>query len=65
MKKSVAILLTCSSFASSRCKGKDDRFASNFNHKRKSAHPGYYQVYLERDGINVELTSTLRTGYHR
>ena len=40
-------------------------FASNFNHKRESAHPGYYQVYLERYGINVELTSTLRTGYHR
>ena len=42
-----------------------DDFASNFNHKRESAHPGYYQVYLERYGINVELTSTLRTGYHR
>ena len=40
-------------------------FASNFNHNRESAHPGYYQVYLERYGINVELTSTLRTGYHR
>jgi len=40
-------------------------FASNFSHKNESAHPGYYQVYLERYGINVELTSTLRTGYHR
>jgi predicted alpha-1,2-mannosidase len=40
-------------------------FASNFSHKNESAHPGYYQVYLERYGINAELTSTLRTGYHR
>jgi len=42
-----------------------DDFASNFSHKQESAHPGYYQVYLERYGINAELTSTLRTGYHR
>ncbi|HZL28141.1 MAG TPA: GH92 family glycosyl hydrolase [Acidobacteriaceae bacterium] len=40
-------------------------FASTFSHKKESAHPGYYQVYLERYGINAELTSTLRTGYHR
>lgn len=42
-----------------------DDFGSPFNHKRESAHPGYYQVYLERYHVNVELTSTLRTGYHR
>ena len=40
-------------------------FASRFSHKNESAHPGYYQVYLERYGINAELTSTLRTGFHR
>jgi predicted alpha-1,2-mannosidase len=40
-------------------------FGSAFSHKNESAHPGYYQVYLERYGINAELTSTLRTGYHR
>ena len=40
-------------------------FASTFNHQHESAHPGFYQVYLERYGINAELTSTLRTGYHR
>jgi predicted alpha-1,2-mannosidase len=40
-------------------------FGSTFSHKNESAHPGYYQVYLERYGINAELTSTLRTGYHR
>jgi predicted alpha-1,2-mannosidase len=42
-----------------------DDFGSTFSHKNESAHPGYYQVYLERYGINAELTSTLRTGYHR
>jgi predicted alpha-1,2-mannosidase len=40
-------------------------FGSPFSHKNESAHPGYYQVYLERYNINAELTSTLRTGYHR
>jgi predicted alpha-1,2-mannosidase len=40
-------------------------FGSTFSHKNESAHPGYYQVFLERYGINAELTSTLRTGYHR
>ncbi|MDB6066329.1 MAG: Alpha,2-mannosidase [Pedosphaera sp.] len=42
-----------------------DDFGSAFNHKTESAHPGYYQVFLERYGINAELTSTLRCGYHR
>jgi predicted alpha-1,2-mannosidase len=44
---------------------KADDFGSTFNHKNESAHPGYYQVYLERYGINAELTTTLRCGYHR
>lgn len=42
-----------------------DDFGSGFSHKRESAHPGYYQVYLDRYHIHAELTSTLRTGYHR
>jgi predicted alpha-1,2-mannosidase len=40
-------------------------FGSTFNHTNESAHPGYYQVYLERYGINAELTTTLRCGYHK
>ena len=36
-----------------------------YNHRNESAHPGYYQVYLERYGINVELTSTLRCAFHK
>ncbi|MHA4812175.1 GH92 family glycosyl hydrolase [Flavitalea flava] len=42
-----------------------DNYASAYNHKFESAHPGYYQVYLERYGINAELTSTLRCAYHK
>ena len=40
-------------------------YASGYSHDRESARPGYYQVWLERYGVNAELTSTLRCGYHR
>jgi predicted alpha-1,2-mannosidase len=40
-------------------------YQSGFSHNNESAHPGYYQVYLERYGINVELTSTLRCAFHK
>ncbi|MDR2848055.1 MAG: GH92 family glycosyl hydrolase, partial [Bacteroidales bacterium] len=42
-----------------------DDYASRFSHDNEAAHPGYYQVFLERYGVNVELTSTLRCAYHR
>ncbi|WP_257668406.1 GH92 family glycosyl hydrolase [Parapedobacter tibetensis] len=42
-----------------------DDFASRFSHENESAQPGYYQVFLERYGINAELTTTLRCGYHK
>ena len=42
-----------------------DDYASAYSHKNESAHPGYYQVYLERYGINAELTSTLRCAFHK
>ncbi len=42
-----------------------DDYASTFSHSKESARPAYYQVYLDRYGVNVELTSTLRCGYHR
>jgi predicted alpha-1,2-mannosidase len=43
----------------------DNKFSSRFSHDKESASPGYYQVYLEDYGINVQLTSTLRCGYHQ
>ena len=36
-----------------------------FSHEQESARPGYYQVLLQDDSINVELTATLRAGLHR
>lgn len=40
-------------------------YRSRFSHSNESARPGYYQVLLEDDSINVELTTTLRAGMHR
>lgn len=42
-----------------------DNFASHFSHDNEEAHPGYYRVYLSDYDINVELTSSLRCGFHR
>ena len=40
-------------------------YHSTFSHGNESARPGYYRVFLERYGINAELTSTLRCAYHK
>ncbi|MDR0422472.1 MAG: GH92 family glycosyl hydrolase [Proteiniphilum sp.] len=40
-------------------------YASTFSHDRESARPGYYRVRLDTYGIDAELTSTLRCGFHR
>ncbi|WP_102407705.1 GH92 family glycosyl hydrolase [Parabacteroides bouchesdurhonensis] len=40
-------------------------YCSHYNHDNESAHPGYYQVFLERYGVNAELTSTLRCAFHK
>ncbi|MEA5044322.1 MAG: GH92 family glycosyl hydrolase [Petrimonas sp.] len=40
-------------------------YASAFSHDNESAHPGYYRIFLETYGIDAELTSTLRCGFHR
>ncbi|MCX6334132.1 MAG: GH92 family glycosyl hydrolase [Bacteroidia bacterium] len=42
-----------------------DNYYSSYSHKNESAHPGYYQVYLERYSVNAELTSTLRCAFHK
>lgn len=41
------------------------KFGSAFSHKKESAAPGFYQVYLDDYNVNVSLTSTLRAGYHK
>ncbi len=45
--------------------GKGFKFGSTFSHKKESARPGFYQVYLDDYNVNVSLTSTLRSGYHK
>jgi len=40
-------------------------YCSKYSHQNESARPGYYQVFLERYGINAELTSTLRCAFHK
>ncbi len=42
-----------------------DDYCSPYLHSNESAHPGYYQVYLSRYGVNAELTSTLRCAFHK
>ena len=42
-----------------------NKFGSKFTHLKESAEPGFYQVYLDDYNVNVSLTSTLRSGYHR
>lgn len=40
-------------------------YKSKYNHKNEQASPGYYQVFLEDHNVNVELTTALRTAYHK
>jgi len=42
-----------------------DVYGSPYSHENESVRPGYHQVLLEESGINVELTSTKRVGFHR
>lgn len=38
---------------------------ATFRKESEKAHPGYYAVRLDNFGINVELTSTERVGFHK
>ena len=40
-------------------------YASTFSHANEKANPGYYQVILNDEKINVELTATARVGLHK
>ena len=42
-----------------------DSYKSNFSHTTEVASPGYYKVKLENYNIDVELTTTDRTGIHK
>ncbi len=43
----------------------NDKIGSAYSHESETASPGYYQVSLEDYDVNAELTTTLRTGYHK
>ncbi|MFH4965701.1 GH92 family glycosyl hydrolase [Gaetbulibacter sp. M235] len=40
-------------------------YKSSYSHSNEKVSPGYYQVFLEDPKVNVELTSSLRTAYHK
>ncbi|MBK1834772.1 GH92 family glycosyl hydrolase [Roseibacillus ishigakijimensis] len=40
-------------------------YASRFSHEEEVVRAGYHQVLLQDHGINAELTSTTRVGFHR
>lgn len=42
-----------------------DVYGSSYSHAQEIAKPGYHQVVLRDYGINAELTSTTRVGFHR
>ncbi|HEX4792471.1 MAG TPA: GH92 family glycosyl hydrolase [Humisphaera sp.] len=42
-----------------------DDFASSFSHANESAHPGYYQVLLDRYHVDAEVTASRHSAYYR
>jgi predicted alpha-1,2-mannosidase len=40
-------------------------YASSFSHQKETAQPGYYSVFLDRYGVEAELTATKRASIHR
>ncbi|MDR0546672.1 MAG: GH92 family glycosyl hydrolase [Dysgonamonadaceae bacterium] len=46
-------------------KNQDSGMWSYFNRSSERVHPGYYGVHLNRYNVDVELTATQRTGFHK
>jgi predicted alpha-1,2-mannosidase len=46
-------------------KNPDSGMWSYFNHSSERMYPGYYSVHLNRYNVDVELTATQRTGFHK
>nr|WP_255670508.1 GH92 family glycosyl hydrolase [Mucilaginibacter sp. UR6-11] len=44
---------------------KNTAYSSPFKKKNETASPGYYKTTLDKYGIDVELTATIRAGMHR
>ncbi|WP_031427501.1 GH92 family glycosyl hydrolase [Flavimarina sp. Hel_I_48] len=43
----------------------DIPYLSRYSHDNEEAHPGYYRVFLEDPKIDVELTASQRSAYHK
>lgn len=43
----------------------DIPYLSRYSHDNEEASPGYYRVFLQDFGIDAELTTTNRTGFHK
>ncbi|HEY1113771.1 MAG TPA: GH92 family glycosyl hydrolase [Chitinophagaceae bacterium] len=43
----------------------NEQYKSPFSHQNEKAYAGYYGVKLDKYNIDVELTTTLRTGLHK
>lgn len=51
---------------STKVENRDDiPYKSLFSHEREEASPGYYRVFLEDPQVEVELTTSERTGYQK
>ena len=44
---------------------KEEQYQSGFTHASEVAEAGYYKVFLDRWGVEAELTVGRRSGYHR
>jgi len=51
-------------FNNGKVLGSEKGYGSIFNKSTEKASPGYYQVKLEEDDIDVRLTTTDRVGFH-
>lgn len=41
------------------------KYWSSFSHQSEQAEPGYYSVFLDDPKVKAEMTTSLRTGFHR
>ena len=42
-----------------------NKYGSLYSHENEKVRPGYHQILLQDYGINAELTSTTRVGFHK
>lgn len=58
------LMMPCTQFQPGKSDWRD-RYASTFSHQSEAAHAGWYSVHLDEHQLEVQLTSTPRTGIQR